>query len=200
MRRILRPAPPLSGRESEGYPDFERSRFGKDDQPRLRPLTEEEAYLVGGPHDFRGEDGQQMYMRASAKRGSQLRRRGAIEACVFCGIPALPGTTAFAHIHRHDLHLSPHNDPTRVFCLCWHHHHGCYDQGYIATIELLRAEAIWIGNKERPRPHARDVILMKRAMTGEVVRHCVWTEKRVDRRATFNLDRFAQAIQIDLFE
>jgi hypothetical protein len=37
MRRILRPAPPLSGRESEGYPDFERSRFGKDDQPRLRP-------------------------------------------------------------------------------------------------------------------------------------------------------------------
>jgi hypothetical protein len=39
-----------------------------------------------------------------------------------------------------DLHLSPRNDPTRVFCLCWHHHHGCFDQGYITTVGLLKAE------------------------------------------------------------
>jgi hypothetical protein len=184
VRRILRPEPPIS--QSREYPDFEQSRFGKDDELRLRPLTEEEAYLVGGSRDFRGNDNRQMYMRASAKRGSQLRRRGAIEACVFCGIPALPGTTAFAHIHRHDLHLSPYNDSTRVFCLCWHHHHGCYDQGYIATIELLRAEEIWIQNKRRPKPHPRDIAMMKRIEEREIVRQCAWTEKRVERRATFH--------------
>src|SRR5258708_23153088 len=46
-----------------------------------------------------------------------------------CGIPALVGVTAFAHIHMRDLHLSPHRDATRVFHLCLQPHHGCYDQG-----------------------------------------------------------------------
>jgi hypothetical protein len=39
-----------------------------------------------------------------------------------------------------DLHLSPRRDATRVFRLCWQQHHGCYDQDYISTLELLRAE------------------------------------------------------------
>jgi hypothetical protein len=58
-------------------------------------------------------------------------------------MPALPTVTAFSHIHMRDLHLSPSQDATRVFRLSWHHHDGCYDQGYISTIELLRAEEIW---------------------------------------------------------
>ena len=77
-----------------------------------------------------------LYIRVSDKRGSQLRRIDATEACIVCGMPALPGVAAFAHIHMRDLILSPACDRTRVFCLCWHHHHGCYDQGYISTIEL----------------------------------------------------------------
>jgi hypothetical protein len=115
----------------------------RKESPPKRILTDE-VYLVGWARDFCGKDGRQMYMRTSANRGSQLRRAGATEACIFCGMPALPGTTAFAHIHWRDLHLSPYQDPTRVFCLCWHHHHGW---GYIATIELLRAEEFWIENK-----------------------------------------------------
>ena len=128
----------------------------------------------------------QIYTRVSANRGSQLRRIGATDNCILCGIPALPGVVAFAHIHMRDLELSPAMDPTRVFCLCWHHHHGCSDQGYISTIELLEAEAIWIEGKRRPKPHARDTILMKRVQGGTVVRHCVWTEKRAERRPTFD--------------
>jgi hypothetical protein len=129
-----------------------------------------------------------MYERARAKRGSQLRRLGATDHCIICGMPALPGVTAFAHIHMRDLHLSPQQDPTRVFRLCWHHHHGCYDQGYISTLELLRAEEIWIETQRRPRPHPRDVAMMKRIMDGEVVRRCVWTERRVARREVFSMD------------
>lgn len=34
--------------------------------------------------------------------------------------------------------------------------------GYIVTIELLRAEEIWIENKRQPKPHPRDIALMKR--------------------------------------
>jgi hypothetical protein len=91
-----------------------------------------------------------LYVRVCAKRGSQLRRIGATDHCIVCGMPALPGVAAFAHIHMRDLVLSPAGDPTRVFCLRWHHHHGCYDQGYISTMKLLQAEAIWIENKRRP--------------------------------------------------
>jgi hypothetical protein len=128
----------------------------------------------------------QIYTRVSANRGSQLRRIGASDNCIICGIPALPGVAAFAHIHMRDLDLSPSGDPTRVFCLCWHHHHGCYDQGYISTMELLEAEAIWIEGKRRPKPHPRDAILMKRVKDGAVVRQCVLTEKRAKRRPTFD--------------
>jgi hypothetical protein len=55
-----------------------------------------------------------LYMRVSANRGSQLRRIGATDHCVVCGMPALPGVAAFAHIHMRDLTLSPAGDPSRV--------------------------------------------------------------------------------------
>jgi hypothetical protein len=128
-------------------------------------------------------NGTVVYIRVSANRGSQLRRIGATDHCIVCGMPALPGVTAFARIHMRDLHLSPRQDATRVFHLCWHHHHGCYDQGYISTLELLRAEEIWIENQRRPKPHPRDVALMKLVKAGVVDRHCVWTERRVARKA-----------------
>jgi hypothetical protein len=57
-----------------------------------------------------------VFERVSGSQGMQLRRRGATDACIVCGMPALPGVLTFAHIHLRDLHLSPHNDPTRVFC------------------------------------------------------------------------------------
>jgi hypothetical protein len=107
---------------------------------------------------------------------------------------------AFGHIHMRDLHLSPDGDEQRVFRLCWHHHHGCYDQGYISTAELLRAESVWSENKHRPEPHPRDVMWMKRAIAGEVVRHCVWREQRAVRRATFDTERYARFTQISMFE
>jgi hypothetical protein len=156
-------------------------------------LTYEEVYLVGIERGFRGKDGRQMYVRASANRGAQLRRIGATDHCIVCGMPALPGVTAFAHIHMRDLHLSPCRDPTRVFCLCWHHHHGCYDQGYISTLELLRAEETWIENRRRPKPHQRDIAMMKRINDGDIVRRCAWTEKRLDRRATFHPGSWLQS-------
>jgi hypothetical protein len=114
-------------------------------------------------------------------------------------MPELPGVLTFAHIHQRDLHLSPRNDPTRVFCLCWHHHHGGYDQGYISTIELLRAEEIWLQNKRRPQPHPRDVALMKRVKNGEVARQCVWTERRDARPGGANPDFSPQTHQVSLF-
>jgi hypothetical protein len=126
-------------------------------------------------------NGTVVYIRVSANRGSQLRRIGATDHCIVCGMPALPGVTAFARIHMRDLHLSPRQDATRVFHLCWHHHHGCYDQGYISTLELLRAEEIWIENQRRPKPHPRDVALMKRMKSGVIDRRCVWTKRRVAR-------------------
>jgi hypothetical protein len=144
-------------------------------------------------------NGTVVYIRVSANRGSQLRRIGAVDNCIVCGMPALPGVATFAHIHARDLHLSPRNDPSRVFCLCWHHHHGCYDQGYISTMELLQAEEIWIQNKRRPQPHPRDVALMKRVEDGEVVRQCAWTERRDSRRRVANLDFSPQAHQVSLF-
>jgi hypothetical protein len=117
----------------------------------------------------------------------QLRRVGATENCIVCGMPDLPGVLSFAHIHMRCLDLSPCRDPTRVFCLCWHHHHGCYDQGYISTRELLEAELVWIENKKRPEPHLRDIALMQRVFSGEVRRVCVWTERKVGRHPTFGL-------------
>jgi hypothetical protein len=119
----------------------------------------------------------------------QLRRVGATDNCIVCGMPAWPGVVAFAHIHMRDLDLSPRKDPTRVFCLCWHHHHGCYDQGYISTRELLEAEIVWIENKQRPKPHPRDINLMRRVETGEVRRFCVWINEKGKRYPTFEPGR-----------
>jgi hypothetical protein len=56
---------------------------------------------------------------------------------IVCGMPGIPGVTAVAHIHMRDRHLSPRNNATRVFRPYWHHHHGCCDQDYIATVELF---------------------------------------------------------------
>jgi hypothetical protein len=39
-------------------------------------------------------------------------------------------------------------------------------------MQLLQAEEIWIQNKRRPKPHPRDVALMKQVKNGEVVRQC----------------------------
>ena len=100
--------------------------------------------------------------------GAGSNERGSLEAA----------DLTFAHIHQCDSPSSPRNDPTRVSCLCWHHHHGYYDQGYISTMELRQAEEIWIQNKRRPKPHPRDVALMKRVAKGEVVRQFAWTERR----------------------
>jgi hypothetical protein len=63
-----------------------------------------------------------------------------------------------------------------------------YDLCYISTLELLRAEEIWIENQRRPKPHPRDVDLMKRVKAGVVDRRCVWTERRVARRAVVSPD------------
>jgi hypothetical protein len=139
------------------------------------------------------------FVRAPGSRGGQLRRLGATDAGIVCGMPGLPGVLTFAHIHARDLHLSPRNDPSRVFCLCWHHHHGCYDQGYLSTIELLRGEEIRIANKRPAEPHPRDVALMKRVENGELVRQCAWTERRDGRRAVANSDFSQQAWQESLF-
>jgi hypothetical protein len=110
---------------------------------------------VSHGRNFVGRRGEPMYVRARAKRGSQLRRIGAPDHSIFCGMPALPGVTAFTHIHMRDLHLSPRRDARRVFCLCWHHHHGCYDQGYISTLELMRAEEMWMRTSDGSnRTHA----------------------------------------------
>ena len=138
--------------KSDEFPGLVRLRYRRrgDGTSELatRKPTDEEVHLIGNQRDLLGTDGRQMYMRVPAKQGSQLRRIGATDNCVVCGMPALPGVTAFAHIDMRDLHLSPCNDPTRVFRLCWHHHHGCYDQGYIATIELLSLSLAIFGAAE----------------------------------------------------
>jgi hypothetical protein len=144
-------------------------------QAKLRELTGDE------DRGFCNSDGGPMYERVK----KQLRRIGATDNCIVCGMPAWPGVLSFAHIHMRDLDLSPRKDPTRVFCLCWHHHHGCYDQGYISTSELLEAEMVWIENGQRPEPHPRDVALMQRVAAGEVPHICIWNEERVERHPTF---------------
>jgi hypothetical protein len=153
-------------------------------EPAASTLDVDIRSLIGDEtHNFRDGNGKRIYERVGSQ---QLRRVGATDHCIICGIPGLPGVVAFAHIHMRDLHLSPKSDPTRVFCLCWLHHHGCYDQGYISTIELLEAEAVWVANKERPQPHARDSQLMQKVAAGIVTRHCVWTESKIQRIPTFD--------------
>jgi hypothetical protein len=73
-----------------------------------------------------------------------------------------------------------------VFCLCWQHHHGLYDQGYVSTDLLLQAEQVWLENKGRPKPHARDTDFIQRINDGAVIRHSVWTDKRIERRPIYH--------------
>jgi hypothetical protein len=94
------------------------------------------------------------------------------------------------------LNWSPLKDPTRVFCLCWHHHHGCYDQGYISTRQILEAEMVWIENKQRPKPHPRDIELMQRVRRGQIPRVCVWTNDKGERLPTFEPNPPACALDI----
>lgn len=132
-----------------------------------------------------GTTGMVQYQRMSGNQGLKLRRAGATEACIICGIPALPSLVTFAHIHGRDLDLSPSRDPTRVFCLCWQHHHGCYDQGYISTEELLQAEEAQVAKKRRPKPHTGDLAFIQRINDGAVTRHSVWNEKRIEPRPVY---------------
>jgi hypothetical protein len=71
--------------------------------PETCELSDEEAHLVGHARNFVGRQGEPMYVRARANRGSQLRRIGATDHCSVCGMPALPRVTAIAHIHNRDL-------------------------------------------------------------------------------------------------
>jgi hypothetical protein len=65
-------------------------------------------------------------------------------------------------------------DPHRVFCTCWIHHHGFYAHYQLTTEELLEAERVWIeAPNRRPQPHPRDIELMQRESLG-----CEWTGKR----------------------
>jgi hypothetical protein len=40
-------------------------------------------------------------------KGGNLCRVGADDACIWCGLPDLPGLLCSAHIDERDLHLSP---------------------------------------------------------------------------------------------
>jgi hypothetical protein len=144
--------------------------------------------LIGYHCNFRNQGGTPMYERVRGKRGSrELRRSGASEACICCGLPDIPGSLTFAHIHSHDAQLSPRKDPTRVFCLCWTHHHGFYDQGYISTLKLLELERIWIEEpRRRPKPHPRDVEVAQKVTARKLRRNCIWNQKKPERSATFN--------------
>lgn len=146
-------------------------------------LTDEESYLVGYVRNFCSLQGERMYIRAPASHGSHLRRIGATDHCIVCGILDLPGVLAFAHIHIHDLALSPDGDPSRVF----------------STVVLLQAEDVWIQNRRRPKPHPRDIAMMKRVKDGDAVRQCVWNEKRVNRRAVVNPESPPLSFQVPLF-
>jgi hypothetical protein len=152
--------------------------------------------LVGSDRDYRTPDSSDMYRKERGSKGWELQRVGATDGCIVCGLPPLPGVLTFAHIHMRDLHLSPGNDPTRVFSLCWHHHHGCYDQGYISTFELLEAEEVWLENRRRPKPHRREIELMRRVTAGEVDRNCVWAQRRSDRAPTFQRPPIATQIRL----
>jgi hypothetical protein len=66
--------------------------------------------------------------------------------------------------------------------------HFLRDAGVAGRDSVRAAEEIWIENQRRPKPHPRDVDLMKRVKAGVVDRRCVWTERRVARRAVVSPD------------
>jgi len=68
-------------------------------------------------------------------------------------------------------------------------------------MELLQAEAIWIENKWRPKPHPRDIVLMRAIKDGEVVRRCVWIETQLKRRRAASRQHDAnESVQVSLFD
>ena len=69
--------------------------------------------------------------------GGQMRRRGAHEAYVTCGL-GIPSALTWAHVHP-----GYGEDERRVFRLCCTCHR-LYDHGLIETAELLHAEDSWI--------------------------------------------------------
>ena len=67
----------------------------------------------------------------------QLRRRGADDACITCGL-AIRSALTWAHVHP-----GHGEDERRVFRLCCTCHR-LYDHGLIETTELLYAEINWL--------------------------------------------------------
>ena len=106
--------------------------------------------------------------RPCDRRKGYMVRLGANKACIVCGLD-IPGTLTAAHIHPEDVALTIYG-LDRVFCLCWTHHYGFYDQGYITTSDLLCAEDVWISETNRPVPHARDLMVTKKLQSGQLVR------------------------------
>lgn len=67
----------------------------------------------------------------------QLRRAGAQDGCVTCGI-MIPSALTWAHVHP-----GQGEDERRVFRLCCTCHR-LYDHGLIETAEVLLAEVAWV--------------------------------------------------------
>jgi hypothetical protein len=117
--------------------------------------------------------------RKYRREGRYLCRVGADDGCIWCGMPDLPGFLTWARVHERprDLRLSPDRSDKRAFRLCWSHHHGCYDQNYITTKQLIEAEDAWIAGR-RPKPHLRDRALVKNIKAGRLTHDCRWTWRR----------------------
>ncbi|WP_428391626.1 hypothetical protein [Lichenicoccus sp.] len=79
----------------------------------------------------------------------QLRRRGAQDGCITCGLTIVSALT-WAHVHP-----GQGEDARRVFRLCWTCHR-LYDHGLVETHELLVAEEAWcVGSRPEPAPWFR---------------------------------------------
>ena len=74
----------------------------------------------------------------------QLRRPGAQDGCITCGL------TLASALTRAHAHPGQGEDARRVFRLCWTCHR-LYDHGIIETHELLVAEDAWLAGR-RPEP------------------------------------------------
>lgn len=85
----------------------------------------------------------------------QLRRTGAGDGCLTCGL-TVPSALTWAHVHA-----GQDQDARRVFRLCCTCHR-LYDHDIIKTDEVLRAEDAWIAG---PRPKTSPLF---RAITADV--------------------------------
>ena len=106
--------------------------------------------------------------RRCDRQKGYIVRLGANKACIVCGLD-IPGTLTAAHIHPEDVTLTTYG-LERVFCLCWIHHYGFYDQGYITTADLLCAEDVWILGTNRPVPLAHDLMVAEKLQSKQLVR------------------------------